>query len=499
MRMRRMILLLALVPALLLPSLACDSGEGTDGGLDSGPGRDAATDSGGNGDSGADRDADVGPDGSVDSGPDASADAGPPSDASFDASSDAGLDAGPPPPSLEDRIAALEDPGASAEDLDALIQEVTWAEGWPVTDGTRWLFATRWDDAPASVALVSDVNDWDAARAPATRAASTVHYWVVIDASTFDVPAAGAKYKWHGAPDVFRPSPEAQAYGFDAFGEFAYVAPPTGVAWRERFASFASAHLEDRRAFRALLPAGFAHADAARVLFLHDGQNVFHPDAVWGGWRVDEAVAAAGYEDVVVLTVDNAADRMDAYTHVVDDIGGGATGGRAEDYAGLVFDEALPFFRAHYGLRAGRDDLMIGGSSLGGLVSLYFALTRPAEMRCVIAMSPSLGWGAFAASATGADALVNRWTAHGTVAVYLDSGGGGTCSDGDGDGVQEDSADSDNYCTTTQFRDHLDGLGYTFGTDLAHWWESGAAHNEAAWAARMPDALSSCVAAGWAP
>ncbi|RLB52955.1 MAG: hypothetical protein DRJ42_13345 [Deltaproteobacteria bacterium] len=485
--MSRITLLLVLGTVLLAASLGCDSGEAVDAGMDTGPSRDAG------------RDAEIRPDGAMDAGPetDAASDTG--TDAASDAGTDAASDAGPPSPSFDDRVAALSDPAATTEDLDALIHEVTWAEGWPVTDGSRWLFATRWDAAPAEVVLVSDINTWDSARAPATRAASGVHYWAVVAEATFDAPAAGAKYKWRGLPDINRAPPEARAYGFDTFGEFGYVAPPTSEAWRERFDGFASAHLEERRAFRALLPAGFAHADAARVLFLHDGQNVFHPDSIWGGWRVDEALAAAGYEDVVVLTVDNAGDRMDAYTHVVDDIGGGAIGGRAEDYAGLVFDEALPFFRAHYGLRASRDDLVIGGSSLGGLVSLYFALTRPAEMRCVIAMSSSLGWGAIAASATGADALVNRWTTHGTVAVYLDSGGGGTCSDTDGDGVQEDSADSDDYCTTTQLRDHLDGLGYTFGTDLAHWWESGAAHNEAAWAARMPNALSSCVAAGWAP
>jgi hypothetical protein len=110
-------------------------------------------------------------------------------------------------------------------------------------------------------------------------------------------------------------------------------------------------------------------------------------------------------------------------------------------------------------------------------------------------MSSTLGWGAFAGD--GTQALVRRWTTRGPVSIYLDSGGNGTCSDGDGDGVQEDSDDSDNFCVTNQLRDRLSDLGYEFGTDLSHWHEPGAPHNEAAWRARVPRALEQCVALGW--
>lgn len=247
------------------------------------------------------------------------------------------------------------------------------------------------------------------------------------------------------------------------------------------------------------MPAGFERGSAsaanARVLLMHDGQNVFHPDAFFGGWRVDAAVSDPAFADVVVLAVDNGPDRFDAYTHVADDFGSGRTGGRADDYAQLLFDEALPFFRARYGLSRDAEDLAVGGSSLGGLVTLHLALSRPADFACAIAMSSTLGWGAF--DGIGTDALVQRWAARGPVAIYLDSGGGGTCADLDGDGVFEDSDDRDNYCTTNQLRDHLASLGYTFDVDLFHWHEAGAPHNEAAWATRIPRALQSCAAAGW--
>ena len=52
--------------------------------------------------------------------------------------------------------------------------------------------------------------------------------------------------------------------------------------------------------------------------------------------------------------------------------------------------------------------------------------------------------------------------------------------------MNDDDLDgSDNYCETLQMRDVLSAEGYTFDTDLWHWWEPGAEHNEVAWAARV--------------
>jgi len=400
-------------------------------------------------------------------------------------------------------LALLGDPGATVSEVDELLRDVSWKEGWPLEEGGRWLFATRWDDAPGAVSLVSDINAWDPVRHAASVATTGIHYHVLVDRSDFAVVPEGAHYKWHASPDVFRPPPEATAYGFDAFGEYGWVRPPTDQYWLERFPAFRSAHLSLERALRFYLPRGFSAAAAGttRTLLLHDGQNVFHPTAPFGGWHADETLAAS-FPDTLAAAVDNAADRMDAYTHVTDTISPGTTvGGRADDYIAMLRDEVLPFVRRRYGVSASGDSLMIAGSSLGGLVSLVIAAREPDLAGCVAALSPTLGWGAFA-SGPAPNALVNRWAAdvgHGATAIYLDSGGNvtGACADGDGDGVFEDSDDSDNYCTTIQMRDLLSGQGYVFDTDLFHWWEPGASHNEAAWAGRLPRALAACETAGW--
>ncbi len=459
----------ALVTLAAVALLGCDPGAETDAG---------ATDAGARVDGGghdAGRPSDAG--GPEDAGP---WDGGP-------------GDAGPSAPGIDDVVARLSAPGATDADRDEVLREVAWTAGWPLRDGSRWLFVTRWDGAPAGVSLVSDLNGWDPAAHPAARAGA--FYWAVLEVDRYP---AGAGYKWYGEPGIYRAPPEATAYAFDENGELGYVAPPQRLAYRERFVGLRSPELAPRT-LRALLPAGFvprsAEAARARVLLLHDGQNVFHPDAPYGGWRADEAVDVPAFDDVVVLAIDAGPDRLEAYTHAPDDLGAGPGGGRADAYLDLALTRALPFLRARYGLSPAPERLAVGGSSLGGLVTLYLAMSRPTALGCAIAMSPTLGWGAYAGA--GDDALVRRWTAHGPVPIYLDSGGGGVCLDTDGDGVQEDSADRDNFCTTSQLRDRLASLGYAHGVDLFHWHEPGATHDEAAWAARLPRALDACAAAGW--
>jgi hypothetical protein len=99
-----------------------------------------------------------------------------------------------------------------------------------------------------------------------------------------------------------------------------------------------------------------------------------------------------------------------------------------------------------------------------------------------------MGWGSIGAGVHN-ETMIERYNAHGHqgTVLYIDSGGDGvTCADGDGDGIMDDDLEADdNYCENIQLRDVLAGVGYQIGTDLHHWWEPGAPHNEAAWAARV--------------
>jgi predicted alpha/beta superfamily hydrolase len=219
------------------------------------------------------------------------------------------------------------------------------------------------------------------------------------------------------------------------------------------------------------------------VLYVHDGQNLFDPDAFFGGWRLDESAPPA----MLLVGVDNTSDRMDEYTHVADDIGQ-VIGGRADDYAALLRDEVRPRVDARYG-----EPALVGtmGSSLGGLISLHLALHDAGDYVFAASLSGTLGWGSIGLEN---ETMIERYAAagHRPIAIYLDSGGGGvTCADADGDGIDDDDPEAaDNYCETIQMRDVLDAAGWTLpgeggDVDLVHWHEPGATHDEAAWAARV--------------
>jgi hypothetical protein len=188
----------------------------------------------------------------------------------------------------------------------------------------------------------------------------------------------------------------------------------------------------------------------------------------------------------LVVGIDNSPERMAEYTHVEDTIDGVVYGGRAEDYAVLV-QSLRADVEDRYGAAA-RVGLM--GSSLGGLVSLVIADLEPDAWDFVISMSGTLGWGSIGAHE---QTIIERYAGagHRSFGIYLDSGGEGPCEDADGDGILDDSpTSSDNYCETRQMADTLSGIGYAWEEDLWHWHEPGAAHNEAAWAARVGRPLS---------
>jgi predicted alpha/beta superfamily hydrolase len=228
------------------------------------------------------------------------------------------------------------------------------------------------------------------------------------------------------------------------------------------------------RTIRVWVPA----ESPTHVLYTHDGQNLFDPSAFWGGWHLQDSAPEA----MLIVGIDNTDARMDEYTHDQDVIDGTAYGGRGAEYAAFVEDDVRPLIASVYG-----EPPVVGtmGSSLGGLISFYIADQYPGEYDYAASLSGTMGWGSIGAdNATMID--IYAAAGHRDTALYLDSGGDGTCWDNDGDGIQDDDPDAtDNYCENAQLRDVLAAEGYTYDVDLWHWHEPGAEHNEEAWAARV--------------
>lgn len=161
---------------------------------------------------------------------------------------------------------------------------------------------------------------------------------------------------------------------------------------------FRSRALGNERAISVYVPAGYEEsARSYPLLVMQDGQNLFDPETSFirgQTWRVaehaDEAIAAGEVEPVVIAGVANAGEqRLAEYTPTRDwKLGGGD----AARYAEMMVEEVLPFLRREYRLTAEAAETGLGGSSLGGLVSLWMGLRRPDVFGRLAVLSPSVWW-----------------------------------------------------------------------------------------------------------
>lgn len=251
----------------------------------------------------------------------------------------------------------------------------------------------------------------------------------------------------------------------------AHAAPSS--AGRLQRHSFNSSSLGRSGRFFVYLPPGY-HQDRGKrypVLYLQDGQNLLGRR----GWNVTSAVEretrAGRARQAIIVGVDHAgAGRIREYSASRDTQVG--DGGGARRYLGFVTSELKPWVDRHFRTLSDRKNTAIGGSSMGGLLSLYAGFSRPDVFGRVMALSPSLWWNQRELNRQVASRGVPRG-----LRVYLDSGGAGPSADGKRD--------------TNAMRDLLHAKGLRFGRELWHWYEASHPHSEAAWRARFPRAFRS--------
>ena len=129
-------------------------------------------------------------------------------------------------------------------------------------------------------------------------------------------------------------------------------------------------------------------SSAAHVLILHDGQNLFEPDRAYvpgETWRIAETADALIAEGLmpptIIAGIDHAGDRR------LREFGHGAS-----SYGRFVVREVLPYLRAHSNVRTDAAATALGGSSMGGLVTLQIAAMFPDVFGRILVFSPSVWW-----------------------------------------------------------------------------------------------------------
>lgn len=241
---------------------------------------------------------------------------------------------------------------------------------------------------------------------------------------------------------------------------------------------FHSAILPDDRRICIYLPPQYA-ADPARrfpVFYLHDGQNLFDPrlsyipGQTWrAGTTADELNQANQIAPLILVGVANTGlRRMPEYTPTRDRKMGGGDG---DLYGRLLVEELIPFIDQTYRTCSGAENTGLGGSSLGGLISLYLGLEYPEVFGRLAVMSPSIWW-----DQRSILAFVQQFApgAAQRPRIWLDIG----------------TAEGQHHVRDTELLNRvLQREGWQPGMDVKFLEVTGGLHSEAAWADRFDQVL----------
>ena len=223
---------------------------------------------------------------------------------------------------------------------------------------------------------------------------------------------------------------------------------------------------EQRRAY-VYLPTMYEAQPERRfpVLYMFDGQNVFfNEDATYGkSWGVADYLDYTDTPLIVAAIECNAGannERLVEYSpYRFDDPNYGHFDGKGKDTLNWFVHEFKPYIDSQYRTLPDRAHTFIGGSSMGGLMSLYALLAYNDVFSRAAALSPSL----WVAPAALMNLTARTKLASGTV-LYMDYG---SKEMGNHEGMRK-------------------GFGEMCGIHLTSRIVPGGTHSEASWEKQLP-------------
>ncbi len=239
---------------------------------------------------------------------------------------------------------------------------------------------------------------------------------------------------------------------------------------------FSSAFLPGERNLIVWLPEAYLSEPDRRfpVFYLHDGQNLidgrtsYVVDRTWRVHTTADRVARLELAEPVILVgiANMGMRRMAEYTPTQDMRG---AGGEGPGYGRMLVEEVKPLIDKTFRTLRECGDTALGGSSLGGLISLALGLDYPEVFGKLAVMSPSVWW-----DGRSILRLVSQARPRPHLRIWLDMG--------TAEGLRH-LRDCDLLYT------RLLALGWRNGLDLKYDRVPGGLHNEDAWAARFDRVL----------
>jgi predicted alpha/beta superfamily hydrolase len=223
---------------------------------------------------------------------------------------------------------------------------------------------------------------------------------------------------------------------------------------------------EATRTILVATPPGYDDDPVRRypVVYLQDGQNLFDPATAYAGhWHLLETLQERGEDFPAILVgIPNlGTGRILEYAPFDDSVRGEGNG---EEYVRWIVSTVKPLVDRTFRTRTDQGSTIIGGSSMGGLISLYGHLARPEVFGAAWVMSPALWY---------ADGEIFRWIGslprHHSGTIWLDVG----LNEGE-----------DAVFDVRTLRDLLLDRGWVMGRDLRYMEDPEGDHNEESWATR---------------
>ena len=262
-----------------------------------------------------------------------------------------------------------------------------------------------------------------------------------------------------------------------------------------------SAHAQPRNVTIWLPPGYDVSQRRYPVIYMHDGQNVFVPGRAYGGeeWGVDEAlsrmIASGRTHGAIVVGVWNTnargrdylpaavvAELPEAQRTLVQATHGGAS--LADGYLRFLVEELKPRIDHEFRTQPDRRHTGIMGSSMGGLISFYALGQYPGVFGRAAALSIHWPLGDPRAGQGADPAMVARAFGNWPGLQRIRQGRGRLYAD-----IGDQTLDAFYPPYQAAMLQELRARGWRAGRITLRTWP-GAAHNEAAWRARIETPLA---------
>ncbi len=199
------------------------------------------------------------------------------------------------------------------------------------------------------------------------------------------------------------------------------------------------------------------------VFYMHDGQNLVDPRTsnTFIDWHVDEAadslIRSGKVKPFIIVGINNTDDRGTEYSNTP----------LGKLYIKLIVEKIKPFIDKEYRTLPDTKHTAVGGSSMGGLISMICVWDYPNVFSKAACFSPAFLFRDFDYTKV----IQGDKSQKKNLLIYIDNGGIGL------ETVLQPGVD--------KMVDILKAIGFKEGIDLFVFIDKNAEHNEAAWAKRV--------------